>query len=82
MGRTVVKCIHCKTRTAQPKNRGLCGACYKDKDVRALYPPSPLWIQGGNETETELQVMIAEQKRHLPEWWWDEVEMVRSGIAG
>ena len=59
-------CIHCDKPIDRVK-RGLCSACYSNRDIRRLYPrrvePEPTW--------EEVEAMVEIQMRCLPDWWWD-----------
>lgn len=38
-------------------------------DQLPAYEPTPEDIQAERE---RLEALIAEQRQHLPDWWWDE----------
>ena len=69
-------CRHCARSVRNIQARGLCYRCYGDRDIREMYPKSP--VGPGQRfgapaprepTLAELDVMIAEQMKCLPDWW-------------
>lgn len=61
-------CRHCGQRKAN-RPRGLCWRCYYAPGVKALYPSTSKHAPGKRDepTEAELDQMIAEQMRCLPD---------------
>lgn len=67
------KCRHCPRRRGLGGARGLCQTCFKDLAIRKLYPATGRYY--GNrrdETEADLDAIIAEQMQCLPAWWAEE----------
>lgn len=78
-------CKHCDRHVKRLIGRGLCTSCYQNKDVRALYParggegqrkvrfateaPPQKSRQPAGPTEEELDALIAERMKNLPDWW-------------
>lgn len=74
-------CQHCH-RYHCNRPRGLCTQCYKNLDVRQLYPTAKNYtVKYGlkEPTEEELETLIAEQMRNLPAWWGRESERQKQG---
>lgn len=71
------RCRHCGIWAGLSNKRWLCGPCFRDRSIRDLYPLSlraiktrPVRTDPYHEpTEAELEVIIAEQMKCLPEWW-------------
>ncbi len=76
-----MKCIHCKTRDCNPMSRySLCAECFGDPAVLASYcPVKPKQERYREPTEAELDAMIAEQMRNLPDWWPEEERRMAAG---
>ena len=67
-------CRHC----SEPKTlfaRRLCVRCYRTPGVKELY--SSASADYHEPTEEELDAMIAEQMRNLPDWWDRESRALR-----
>lgn len=68
-------CVHCRKGTVN-RPRGLCWTCYYAPGVRDLHPSTskhaphcPSNGPGREPTMAELDAMVAEQVRNLPDWW-------------
>lgn len=64
-------CRHCKKRKRN-KARGLCGVCYSQPAIRTMYPFREQYVlrrATKEETEADLDRIIAEQMKRLPKWW-------------
>lgn len=59
----------------------LCRECYNTPEILGLYKAMTTgWPKGYEPTEEELEVVIAEQRQCLPDWWeQDEQKMGRGG---
>lgn len=66
-------CRHCQIRKSS-RPRGLCRSCYENPAIRGQYSSLSKCAPRGEPTEAELEQMIAEQRRCLPEWWGEEAE--------
>lgn len=65
-------CRYCK-HEGPKRPRGLCGTCYKKREIRAQYPAEfPGSAHTGEPTAEELKATVEEQMRCLPEWWGEE----------
>ncbi len=56
---------------------GLCQPCYKDLEIRKKHVrlPAPGDSHYHHEpTMEELDALIAEQSKNLPDWWWNDWE--------
>lgn len=74
-------CRHCGRRTGFPNRRGLCRSCHADPAAKALYPRRWAGLAWGvpwhEPTEAELEALIEQQMRCLPDWWEEETERMR-----
>lgn len=71
-------CRHCRRRKAN-RARGLCWTCDQTPAVRALYPVTSKYDPLRNKLERhveptaeEIDALVAEQMKNLPEWWEQE----------
>ncbi len=65
-------CAECGHYSPCLRPRKLCYHCYRKPEVLARHPLDPVY--GKREpTAAELEQIIAEQSRRLPEWWDREV---------
>lgn len=65
-------CAHCKREDVQVRARGLCSRCYSRRSIRDLYPAQFGFVlrkPERQETEADLDRIIAEQRQCLPKWW-------------
>ena len=76
------QCLHCRWRKAC-SGRGLCRACFNDRTVRYLYRairetrPDRRADPTHDMTMAELDALIAEQRKCLPDWWEEESRRMR-----
>ena len=65
-----MKCVHCRRNKQSNSGRGLCRGCWNNPAIRNRYrtkiTTSPKYA---NETLEELEALIQEQYKTLPEWW-------------
>ena len=61
-------CRHCRERAVN-RPRGLCWTCYGKPEVLKQYPPLTKYEVKPEETDADLDAMIAEQMKNLPDWW-------------
>lgn len=68
-----LRCVHCGVKP-RSRPRQLCWACYYTRGVREIYSPGGTWTQRSdeNETEADLDAIIAEQMQCLPDWYLRE----------
>lgn len=62
-------CRHCNKKPMKSHCRGLCHHCHQDQDIRGQYPTRN---QPQEQSEDELNRIIAEQLQCKPAWWNSE----------
>ena len=78
----VRECVRCQKKKFI-KARRLCDACYKA--FGRAYPPvrkvgvRRRGVENDNATMAEIEQMIAEQMRCLPDWWRHDEKMMQAG---
>ena len=74
-------CRHCG-QGGYMRPRGLCHRCYSQPAIREQYPTNRGYHAAGDQTMEELEAIIAEQSRQLPDWWDREtrLEARRRGV--
>lgn len=65
-------CIHCQKNRRQKNRRGMCNACYRNEEIRELYPSTRVAKPKGErnenrETLEELEAKIAQRIATMPE---------------
>lgn len=67
------KCQHCKKEVRIFRGRKLCYYCHKKPEIREKYPKERaggVYCPSYREpTEEELNAMIEDGMRNLPDWW-------------
>ena len=61
-------CRHCKVKPVR-RPRGLCWACYYSPGIRASYPSANKFYSRVDQTKEEVDRIVEEQMKCLPEWW-------------
>ena len=69
-------CLHCKT-VRFVRHRGLCERCYNSADIRCKYPRLDKKSELDTLTESELDALIAERMKVLPDWWESESDRAK-----
>ena len=73
----MIKCRHCRKDALSIVARGLCWRCYNKKEIRSLYPKEFKYVPPEPEpTKEEVERLVAEQMKCLPDWWYKERETI------
>jgi hypothetical protein len=65
-------CNHCGKPCVVYRGRGLCWTCYGNPGIRESYGKSK-YAPGHEPTMEELDAIIAEQMKCLPNWWYSSM---------